>query len=60
MELQANENENNEPVAQNFEALKYDSSESSGSILRDNSCDPDVHIFNTNIQNLTAPPILPE
>ena len=55
MELQANENENNEHVAQNFEALKYDSSESSGDILFDNSCDSDLHFFNTNIQNHHTP-----
>ena len=55
MELQANENENNEHVAQNFETLKYDSSESSGDILFDNSCDSDLHFFNTNIQNHHTP-----
>ena len=60
MELQANENETNEHVALNFETLKYDPSESSGDILLDNSCDPDLHFFNTNIQNLDTPYILPK
>ena len=60
MELQTNENETNEHVALNFETLKYDPSESSGDILLDNSCDPDLHFFNTNIQNLDTPYILPE
>ena len=60
MELQTNENETNEHVALNFETLKYDPSESSGDILLDNSCDPDLHFSNTNIQNLDTPYILPE
>ena len=47
-------------VALNFETLKYDPSESSGEILLDNSCYPDLHFFNTNIQNLDTSYILPE
>ena len=54
MELQTNENETNEHVAQNFETLNHDPSESSGDILLDNSCDPDLHFFNNNIQNLNT------
>ena len=60
MKLQTNENETNDHVALNFETLKYDPSESSGNILLDNSCDRDLHFFNTNIQNLDAAYILPE
>ena len=60
MELRTNENETNEHVALNFETLKYDPSESSGDILLDNSCGADLHFFNTNIQNLDTPYILPE
>ena len=60
MKLQTNEKETNEHVALNFETLKYDPSESSGEILLDNSCDSDLHFFNTNIQNLDTPYILPE
>ena len=60
MELQTNENETNEYVAQNFETLQYDPSESSGDILLDNSCDPNLHFLNTNIQNLNTPYILLE
>ena len=45
----------NEHVGQNFETLKYDPSESSDNILFYNSCDPDLHFFNTNIQNLNTP-----
>ena len=29
----------------NFENLKYDSTENSGDILVDNSCDPDLYFF---------------
>ena len=57
MELQ---NETNWHVALSFETLKYDPSESSGDILLDNSCDPYLHFFNTNIQNFNTPYILPE
>ena len=60
MELQTDENKTNEHVPQNFETLKYDPLESSGNILLDNSCDPDLHFFNTNIENLNTPYILPE
>ena len=54
IELQTNENEINEQVALKLETLKYDPSEYSGDILLDNSCDPDLHFFNTNIQNLVG------
>ena len=60
MKLQTNENETNEHIALNFKTLKNDRSESSGDILLDNSCDPDLHVFNTTIQNLDTPYILPE
>ena len=60
MTLQTNENETNEHIALNFKTLKNDPSESSGDILLDNSCNSDLHVFNTNIQNLDTPYILPE
>ena len=60
MKLQTNENETNEHIALNFKTLKNDRSESSGDILLDNSCHPDLHVFNTTIQNLDTPYILPE
>ena len=47
-------------VALTFERLKYDLSESSFNILLDNSCDPDLHFFNTNTQNLNTPYMLPK
>ena len=40
--------------------VKYDPLENSGNILFDNSIDPDLHFYNTNIQNLNTPDILPE
>ena len=43
---------------QNFENLKNDPLENSGNILFDNSSDPDLHFYNTNIQNLNTPYIL--
>ena len=54
------ESVNKEQQAQNFENLKYDPLENSGNILFDNSSDPDLHFYNTNIQNLNTPYILPE
>ena len=60
MELQRNENETNEHVALSFETLKYDPPETSGNILLNRSCDPNLHFFNTNIHNLNTPYILPE
>ena len=54
MELQTSENETNEHLAQNFETVKYDPSESPGDILPDSSCDSDLNFFNTNIQNLNT------
>ena len=60
MEGITNESVNKEQQAQNFENLKYDPLENSGNILFDNSSDPDLHFYNTNIQNLNTPYILPE
>ena len=40
--------------------LKYDPSKSSVNILLDNSCDPNLHFFNTSIRNLDTPYILPK
>ena len=55
-----NEPVNKEQQAQNFDNLKYDPLESSGNILFDNSTDPDLHFYNTDMQNLNTPCILPE
>ena len=55
-----NKSVNKEQQAQNFENLKYDSLENSGNILFDNSSDPDLQFYNTNIQNLNTPYIFPE
>ena len=60
MEGITNESVNKEQQAQNFENLKYDPLENSGNILFDNSSDPDLHFYNTNIQNLNRPYISPE
>ena len=60
MEGITNESVNKEQQAQNFENLKYDPLENSGNILFDNSSDPDLHFYNTNIQNLDTPYIVPE
>ena len=46
--------------AQNFENLKYDPLEISGNIMFDNSSDHDLHFYNTNIQNLNIPCLLPK
>ena len=51
MEVVTKESVNKEQQAQNFENLKYDPLENSGNILFDNSSDPDLHFYNTNIQN---------
>ena len=60
MESITNEPVNKEQQARNFENLKYDPLENSGNILYDNSSDPDLHFYKTNIQNLTTPYILRE
>ena len=60
MELQTNENATYEHVAQNFETINYDPLENSGNILLHNSCDLDLHFFNTKIQNLNIPYALPK
>ena len=60
MEGITNQTVKKEQQAQNFENLKYNPSENSRNILFDNSSDPDLHFYNTNIQNLNTPYILPE
>ena len=54
------ESVNKKQQAQSFENLKYDPLENSGNILFDGSSDPDLHFYNTNIQNLNKPYVLPE
>ena len=58
MEGITNEAVNLEQQAQNFENLKYDHLENSGNISFENSNDPGLHFYNTNIQNLNTPYIL--
>ena len=60
MESITNETVNKEQQAQNFEDLQYDPLEKSGNILCDNSSHSDLHFYDTNIQNLNTPYILPE
>ena len=60
MEGITNQTVKKEQQAQNFENLRYNPSENSRNILFDNSSDPDLHFYNTNIQNLNTPYILPE
>ena len=40
--------------------IKYDPSERSGDVLPNDSFNPNRHFFNTNIQNINTPYILPE
>ena len=60
MEGITNETVNMEQQGQNFENLKYDLLGNSGNILFENSSDPDLHFYNTYIQNLNTHYKLPE
>ena len=60
IEVITNETVNNEQKAQTFETFSYESLENSENIFLGSSSDLDLHSFNTNIQNLNAPHILPE
>ena len=60
IEVITNETVNNEQKAQTFETFSYESLENSENIFLGSSGDLDLHSFNTNIQNLNAPHILPE
>ena len=60
MEGITSETVNMEQQGQNFENLKYDLLGNSGNILFENSSDPDLHFYNTYIQNLNTHYILPE
>ena len=57
MEGITNETVNKEQQAQNF---KYDPSENSGKIIYDNSSGPNLDFYNTNMQNLNTPYLLPK
>ena len=48
-----NKTVNKEYQPQHFENIKNDPLENSVNILFDNSNDPDLHFYNTNIQHLT-------
>ena len=43
-----------------FESLKYSIAENSNDILLDDSCNPDVHFFNVNFENVNTPYLFPE
>ena len=60
MEDITNQSVNKKHQALNFENLRYDPLENSGNILFGYSSDPNLHFYNTNIQNLNTPYILPE
>ena len=60
IEVITNETVNNEQKAQTFETFSYESLENSENIFLGSSSDLDLHSFNTNIQNLNAPHILPK
>ena len=47
-----NETVNKEKQAPNFENIEYDPLENSGNTLFENSSDPDLRFYNTNIQKL--------
>ena len=55
MEDITNETVKKEQKAHSFEKVKYDPLYNSGDILFDNSSYPDLHFYNTNIQNLNTP-----
>ena len=44
----------------NFESLKYSILDNTHEILLHNSCDPVINVFDTTIQNIDTPYILPE
>ena len=44
----------------NFKSSKYSISDNTHEMLLDNSCNPDIKIFDTDIQNIDTPYILPE
>ena len=60
IEVKTNETVNNEQKAQTFKTLRYGPLEYSENIILGSSRGLDLQIFNTNIQNLNAPHILPE
>ena len=42
----------------NFKSLKYSISDNTRDIFLDNSCDPDINFFDTDIQNIDIPYLL--
>ena len=56
----ASSSEVNNSEILNLESLKYSISDNTHEILLDNSCDPDKNFFDTDIQNIDTPCILPE
>ena len=60
IEVITNETVNYEQKSQTFETFSNEPLEISENIFLGSSSDLHLHIFNTNIQNLNAPHILPE
>ena len=60
MEGITNKTINKEQQAQNLKNINCNPLENTGNISSDNSSDPDLHFYNTNIQNLNTSYIFPE
>ena len=56
----ASSRETNNSGILTFKSLKYSISDNAHEILLDNSCDPDKNFFDTDMQNVDTPYLLPE
>ena len=56
----ARSSEANNSEILNFKLLKHSISDNTHEILLDNSCDPDINLFDTDSQNIDTPYILLE
>ena len=52
--MNANISESSESEIESFENLKYSIADNNNNILLDDSCDPDLNVFNVNFENLNT------
>ena len=58
--MNANISESSESEIESFENLKYSIADNNNNILLDDSCDPDLNVFNVNFENLNTLYLFPD
>ena len=58
--MNANISESSESEIESIENLKYNIADNNNNILLNDSCDPDINVFNVNFENLNTLYLFPD